>query len=195
MSKVDRQLDRKGPAYMSTYITPEERLREQLKNLPRPIKLDLGSGGPAAVYLGKGWLGVDYYVDEADIRAPMDNLPFEDDTVSELFTSHALEHISKFDVPKVLKEMYRVLEKGGAITIRVPDLEWCVRHWLNNKASRGWELDIIFGNQNHDGEFHKTGFTKDTLKDLVTMAGFKVIKLETIQTHGQSTLSLEAVKE
>jgi predicted SAM-dependent methyltransferase len=194
MSKVDRMLDNKGPVYMGSYTSPEEALAKDVKNLPRPIKIDLGSGGPAADYLGVGWLGVDPYVDNSDIHAPMDKLPFEDGTVAEIFTSHALEHLGKFEVPSALKEMYRVLEKGGKVTIRVPDLEWCVRHWLNNKASRGWELDIIFGNQNHDGEFHKTGFTKDTLRDLVGAAKFKVTKIETINTHGQATLSLEATK-
>jgi predicted SAM-dependent methyltransferase len=158
------------------------------------IKLDIGSGGKAAAYLGDGWLGVDMYVDEADINAPMDELPFADGEVDEIFSSHALEHVGKYDVLPVLKEWYRVLKPGGKLTLRVPDLEWCVRRWLERKNSTGWDLDIIFGNQNHSGEFHKTGFTEQTIQQYVRVSGFHIVKLESLQTHGQKTISVEAFR-
>lgn len=159
------------------------------------IKLDIGSGGKAASYLGAGWLGVDPYVEDADIKAPMWQLPFDDNSIDEIFTSHALEHIAKAEIIPTLKEWYRVLKPGGKVTIRVPDLEWCVRHWLQHQNDTGWCLDIIFGNQNHAGEFHKTGFTSLTLTRYAQIAGFtNVLKLEYLDTHGQQTISLEVQK-
>lgn len=155
------------------------------------IKLDIGSGQP---HNGDGWIGVDPYTN-ANVKAFMWDLPYEDGEVDEIFSSHSLEHIGKFEVNKTLAEWYRVLKSGGKVTIWVPDLEWCVLHWLRHKNSRGWELDIIFGNQNHSGEYHKTGFTQQTLKYVCERVGFKTVKQEKISTHSQQTLSIELTKE
>jgi predicted SAM-dependent methyltransferase len=155
------------------------------------VRLDMGSGGKR----GGEWLGVDPYVDDAEVQAFMWDVPFEANSVDEIFSSHALEHVGRFDVPRVLTEWYRILKPSGTVTLRVPDLEWCVLHWLRHKDSVGWNIDIIFGNQNHDGEFHKTGFTEATLQKYVTDAGFKITKFERLDTHSQMTLSIEATKE
>jgi predicted SAM-dependent methyltransferase len=160
------------------------------------LKLDLGSGGKPAPHLGEGWLGVDYYVAQADLLAAMDDLPFDDAQVTAIYTSHALEHLGRDAVLPTLREWYRVLQHGGTETleIRVPDLEWCVQHWLQHKDQRGWNLDIIFGNQNHEGEYHKTGFTLTTLVMLVQQAGFVVDRTDVLQSHGQPTLAVYAHK-
>lgn len=154
------------------------------------IKLDIGSGGDKR----KGFISVDLYTSQADVKASMDNLPYDEGTVDEIYSSHALEHMGKFEVPKVLREWFRVLKPSGTLEVRVPDLAWCVQHWLKHQSSTGWELDIIFGNQNHAGEFHKTGFTSYTLMRYVQNAGFTIVDLTRIKTHGQETLKLIARK-
>jgi len=53
-------------------------------------------------------------------------LPFPDESVDYLYSSHLLEHLSKEDANKLLKEAYRVLKKGGVIRICVPDLEYAI---------------------------------------------------------------------
>jgi len=155
------------------------------------IRLNIGSG--IRHKDEDTWLGVDPFTD-SNIKAFMWDLPYKDNEVDEIFSSHSLEHISKFQVPITLKEWFRVLKPEGKLTIWVPDLEWCVNHWLKHKESTGWELDIIFGNQNHDGEFHKTGFTPSTLRAYVKRAGFVVLKEDKISTHSQQTLAIEAKK-
>ncbi|NJO30623.1 MAG: methyltransferase domain-containing protein [Richelia sp. SL_2_1] len=155
------------------------------------IKLDIGSGQS---HNDDGWLGVDPFSPTADVRAYMWDLPYDNNSVDEIFTSHALEHIGKFQIIPTLNEWYRIIVPGGKITIRVPDLEWCVRHWLEHKESVGWDLDVIFGNQMHDGEFHKTGFTEHTLMMYVSNAKLRITKFEVLDTHSQKTLSLECTK-
>ena len=154
------------------------------------IRLDVGSGGRSP---DPEWLGVDLFAPEADVRAPMDKLPFPDGSVDEIFSSHALEHLGKFDVARVLREWHRVLRPGGKLTVRVPDLKWCCRWWLDHQTT-GWDLDVIFGNQTRPGEFHCTGFNRPIMDRYLTEAGFRINKYEELQTHSQKTMSFEAEK-
>ena len=50
-------------------------------------------------------------------------LPFYNNTVPYIFTSHFLEHLYYKDAEKILKESFRVLKPGGAIRICVPSLD------------------------------------------------------------------------
>jgi predicted SAM-dependent methyltransferase len=159
--------------------------------MTREVKLDIGSGGPSP--LGPDWIGIDSCCVGADVTAEMSALPFDDDCVHAVFSSHALEHVGKRHVPFVLAEWFRVLKAGGRLTIRVPDLEWCCRWWLDHQDD-GWDLDVLFGNQAHDGEYHKTGFNEAILRDQAERAGFCVLSVTRILDHGQITLHLEATK-
>lgn len=135
------------------------------------IKLDIGSGGPSG---DSSFIGVDAYVDSADVKAFMWDLPYEDNSVDVIFTSQALEHISKYQVIPTLQEWYRVLKPGGRLQIIVPDLEWAVKFWLDRKDlpdNVDWPMDIIFGLQSHDGEYHKTGFTPKILWQYLHLSG------------------------
>lgn len=135
------------------------------------IKLDIGSGGKSG---DSSFIGVDAYVESADVKAFMWDLPYEDNSVDVIFSSQALEHVSKFDVIPTLKEWNRVLKPGGKLQIIVPDLEWAVRFWLDyidKPDATGWPMDIIFGNQKHEGEFHKTGFTPKIMWQYFHLSG------------------------
>jgi len=50
-------------------------------------------------------------------------LPFKNNSVDFIYTSHFLEHFKKFEAEKIVKDCFRVLKPGGAIRITVPDLE------------------------------------------------------------------------
>lgn len=55
----------------------------------------------------------------------------EDETCSAIFTSHTLEHIPHFRVPRVLMEFSRVLEKGGLLRMSVPNLRRVAEAYVN----------------------------------------------------------------
>ena len=155
------------------------------------IRLDIGSGlAPLP-----GYFTVDPYIPTADYHDQMWNLvSFEDNSVDEIFSSHSLEHIAQAQVLPTLLEWKRVLKIGGKITIRVPDLEWCVERWLKTR-SVGWDMAIIFGNQNHEGEFHKTGFTTAIMLKYLKEAKLRPLVVKKLFTHEQQTLSFEIIKE
>jgi len=131
------------------------------------IKLDIGSGGKSG---HPDFLGVDPFAEGADIKAFMWDLPYEDNSVDEIICQQALEHVTKFAVVPSLKEWNRVLKPGGKLQLQVPDLEWACMHWLSHQTTE-WNMDIIYGNQMHEGEFHKTGFTMKILGQYFAAAG------------------------
>lgn len=154
------------------------------------LRLDIGSG---LEHKDDGWIGVDPFSETANNRDFMWELSFEDESVDEIFSSHSLEHVEKRKVLPTLKEWYRVLKPSGKVTIRVPDLAWCCK-WFLEHQSTGWDMDVIFGHQAHSGEFHKTGFTKEILLDYVKKTDFKLVLFEELSTHSQKTLSVELTK-
>jgi hypothetical protein len=40
----------------------------------------------------------------------------------------------------------------------------------NSPEATGWPMDILFGHQKHEGEYHKTGFTEKILWDYFCIA-------------------------
>jgi predicted SAM-dependent methyltransferase len=152
--------------------------------------LDVGCGAK----LQKGFIGVDRYVfGDGIVNADMWDLPYPDNSIKRVYSSHALEHLAKAQIIPTLKEWYRVLIPGGEVGIVVPDLEWCVKGWLEHKTNDWW-LDIIFGNQDHEGEFHKTGFTVDMLGWYLKQAGFINLECDTIESHRQQSIAFHGWK-
>lgn len=154
-------------------------------------RLDIGCGN----HLKEGFIGIDPFIDHPNvIKTSMDALPFEDNSVDEIYSSHALEHIGKYHVPPTLREWYRVLKPTGHIELHVPDLKWCVLNWLMKGEPTDWNLDTIFGNQEHAGEYHRTGFTVESLRNYVAQAGFKVHQTDIIDSHSQPTIRMILIK-
>lgn len=146
------------------------------------MKLDIGAGK----FKKEGFLGVDPFTD-ADINAPMWSIPVPDNSVDEIYSSHSLEHIGKREVVPTLREWKRILKPFAFAVIEVPDLVWCCKNWLFRQTN-DWHLDVLFGNQEHDGEFHKTGFTVPIMQGYLNEAGLELVSSQTIQSHGQDTL-------
>lgn len=147
------------------------------------MKLDIGSG-PAPH--GRGFQTVDAFA-PADITAMMWALPMADDSVDEIWTSHALEHVPFERVQPTLREWVRVLRPRGKAVITVPDLDYAARYWLKHPGEP-WALAIIFGNQRGEGEFHKTGWSPDTFRVALEEAGFRVLRLNVINDHHQESI-------
>ncbi len=148
------------------------------------MRLDIGCGTNPM----EGFTGVDrYVVMDGIVNADMWDLPYPDDSIDEIYSSHALEHVEKGMIESTLREWRRVLKPGAAALILVPDLEWCCRNWLEHKTNDWW-MDTIFGNQTHAGEFHKTGFTNEIMFKYLGNAGFKEAKYGEKTDHEQNTL-------
>lgn len=98
-------------------------------------------------------------------------------TFDVVYSSHVLEHLYPHQVPKALKEFFRVTT--GYAMIIVPDLEDLV---INDEvlfeAQVGpiTPMDMLYGHReqmNNPHMAHHTGFTAKTLKKALHEAGFK----------------------
>lgn len=71
-------------------------------------------------------------------------LPFKDHSVSYCYTSHFLEHMPRDRAALLLKEVHRVMKKGGILRVVVPDLAIFAERYA--AAKRGDKAAIKFWN-------------------------------------------------
>lgn len=91
-----------------------------------PIRLDVGCGKNKKA----GHIGIDALKFEGVdvvLNAGADALPYADSSVTEIHTSHFVEHLTARERIHFVNEAYRVLEKDGKLTIIVP-------HWGSCRA-------------------------------------------------------------
>jgi len=121
------------------------------------IFVDMGCG---CKKIHSAFIGVDPYIEcpEVNVQAYMWDTPFEDSSIDLITCFSALEHVSKFHVNPTLKEFARILKPGAIMGIIVPNLIQALIEW-GTKQTTGYELDMIFGTQEHEGEYHRTGFS------------------------------------
>lgn len=126
---------------------------------------------------------------EPDIVAGMTDLgqigPFD-----AVYSSHALEHLYPHDVPVALAEFRRVLREGGALLVFVPDLDGVqATHDVVYQSPSGpiTGLDMIYGRlcylKHAPHMAHHTGFTRETLGQALSDAGFQGVTVMQVPEH------------
>jgi predicted SAM-dependent methyltransferase len=83
-----------------------------------PINLELGAGENRGI---AGWTYADLN-EKCDLNLDLTQpLPFPDNCISTLYSSHLLEHFKYDDLVKLLSECFRVLKTGGVFSAAVPN--------------------------------------------------------------------------
>lgn len=92
--------------------------------------LNLGCG----MIYHNDWINVDFVKTGKDvlIHNLLKKLPFEDSSTDVVYHSHVLEHFTKDDGYRFLKECFRVLRSDGILRIAVPDLEVIARKYIEH---------------------------------------------------------------
>lgn len=102
----------------------------------------------------------------ADVKADIVNLPFNDNSFDVIFCNHVLEHIQ--DDTKAMKELFRVMKKGGMGVFQVPqDLNRDIT-FEDNSITDPKERAKIFGQYDHVRVYGRDYFDK------LRSVGFKV---------------------
>ncbi len=177
---------------------------KEMHLIPKDIKfkLDIGSGENPKKDTGH-WYHLDIDKQFKDVEFLQDvttNLPFEDSSIEEIYSSNVLEHVEWKEVPATLFEWCRVLCSGGKIHLRVPNFRWVMEQYVagrwNMSFVEGTELNamhIVYGGD-HKGipHLHKSGFEFDTLKQLLEDCGIKNIR--NVSDPNSWELKIEGIK-
>lgn len=158
----------------------------------------------------ENWQLVDLYVNHPKILK-MDATKLneiQDDYLEHIYASHLLEHISHRNIRSVLDLWHKKLQKGGKLTINVPDMEWVARQIIRFENMQPLQSSVyqvfegnhglqsvIYGTHAHDGEIHKAGFTKTSLEALLKQSFFKDITIcQIYEAHDMGCLIAQAIK-
>ena len=118
-----------------------------------------------------------------------EKLPYKDNTFDVVFSSFVFEHL--VNPQYTLKEMYRVLKKGGRVEVLTNNAGWIFYHNSKSKVmthyggyEKAWE------NKGHDmggdEDRHYALYTFYHLKNHLEDVGFKKLKTELYRRDGQN---------
>src|SRR5690242_7915504 len=79
------------------------------------------------------WINVDHVPSDSSViqHDLAQGIPFPNNSFDVVYHSHLLEHFSRPEGARFLKECSRVLKPGGLLRIAVPDLERIARTYLH----------------------------------------------------------------
>jgi len=149
------------------------------------------------------------------------NLPYKDNTVSEIKADSILEHLSFLEEPKLFYEVKRVLKSGGIFEFSVPDFEDTVKLWIKAKdewkdffrndqeaiktqhwfGQNSYSFDnrwgyltaSIFGSQNGPGQFHTNCYTIPKIRAILKRLNFEEVEISTYRWKGDRELMIKVV--
>ena len=136
-------------------------------------------------------------------------LPIMDDTYDLIYMSHVLEHVPWYETVKVLRELHRILKKGGVVEIWVPDFVKIIKIYTTKKIPDGWYrlnpdksfMTWINGRlfAGHGGGFnwHRATFDSNYLHKCLNVAGFSeltLLKKPRAYNHGYINLGMSGRK-
>jgi predicted SAM-dependent methyltransferase len=137
----------------------------------KSVRLNLGCGHVSL----EGYLNVDRRaLPGVDIVAEVDDVPFGQNEVDEIFSAHLLEHFPQEQLRReLLPYFFNLLKEGGQFHAVVPDSEAMIREYSSGQYSYDEMREVIYGAQDYDGGFHFNMFTPESLTKLLKEAGFE----------------------
>lgn len=106
----------------------------------------------------------------ADVKADICHLPFNDHTYDLVLCNHVLEHIP--NDRKAMKELYRVLKKGGTLIAQVPLEETRANTFEDDSIVDYKERTKIFGQYDHVRVYGRDYY------DRLDQVGFRVTAVD-----------------
>jgi predicted SAM-dependent methyltransferase len=134
------------------------------------LKLNLGCG----IHPIKEFVNIDIE-GSCDIKKDITTLKYDNETVDEIYMSHMLEHLNREDAIELINNCYVWLKKHGRLFISVPDIKKLGK--LINLYDDEILMSWIYGDGNNIYNFnHHWGYSENSLKKLLNIAGFNQIE-------------------
>ena len=133
------------------------------------------------------------------------SVPFADNTMDCVFSSHFLEHLSQSEGCHLIDEIYRVLKPGGRIRLSVPDLNYALSLYTCGEKARMLQDYFFVDSQGSYFARHKYMYDFDSLNNIFTDSGFTEIEkyafqvgklpdIELLDNRPEDSIFVEAVK-
>ena len=145
------------------HIAPEQPFLKRFRNMPN----------------------LEYYTADlvspiADIKMDIQNMPLEDESFDVVICNHVLEHVE--DDIKAMKEVYRVLKKGGWAILQVPINYNREKTFEDKSITDPKEREKVFGQYDHVREYGRD------YPERLRSAGFKVIEDDFVKQLPEETV-------
>lgn len=150
------------------------------------IKLELGAGEKKGE---NGWTTLDFNRKVDLTWDLLKGIPFPDNSVDTIYSSHLFEHFGFSDINKLLAESRRVLKENGEFLICVPNAEMYIKAYVENTSfseisptyfkpafNNTTKIDMLNYIAYMNGD-HKYMFDKENLLYLLKSCGFKNVSL------------------
>lgn len=121
-----------------------------------------------------GWVNVDLYADDADVKCDASNMPFRGRVFDRVYMGHFLEHIELFSIPEILYEVARVCHPGSKVVVVGP----CIEKARETKQPK-WLLDQIKRSPSPDqpGAGHAWTPTTELTMIALEYCGFEPVEI------------------
>ena len=151
------------------------------------LRLNIGCG----FWPLPGWINIDESVEsvaQGKWRTHVPPLPFDRDSVTEIYAGHFIEHLTRIEAAEFLDEAYRVLLPGGRLGLMVPDMREILRRYVMDEPAPieyppGHFRDLRDLDELYEAVIystmqvsqHRWGYDQLTLSRALTGAGFQVL--------------------
>ncbi len=181
--------------YGSSPIEPRERIEpeilneEKLQAMGQEIRLNVGAGHIPV----DGYLNVDFRpLPGIDVVADIKELPFEPGELTEIFSSHVLEHFPREELRRtILPAWISLLKDGGTLVAIVPDIQSMVDEVATGRMPFDQFIGVVYGGQEYEGDFHFAGYSQDSLTELLEQAGLTEVKVREFGRPNGDCLEME----
>jgi SAM-dependent methyltransferase len=135
----------------------------------------------------------------ADVFADMRHLGLPNNSVDEIFTSHTIDHFTRWVSVKMFRDWHRMLKPGGILTIEAADFARCAL-WLFHpiREKRRLARTQFYGNQWDEIEFetHRYVWSAKELKIALIEIGFRLVTINhrTLTHYPGRDMHVEATK-
>ena len=144
------------------------------------MKINLGCGTD----LRPGWINVDIRGDVgADVVWDITSgLPFANNRAETVVAQDVLEHLTTQQQQRVLAEIWRVLRRGGKLSVRLPNIGAIISRFAADAETRNL---FLYGDTSQSGAWgaHKSGHTLKSFATLARMVGLRLVRADEVDSN------------
>lgn len=175
------QSGKKREEITESKIINKDKVRKALQE--KTVKLNLGAGH---ICFGD-FINIDEReINNIDIVADVRKVPFEKETVMEIYASHIIEHFTKNEfVSIILPYWCSLLINGGTIKVILPDLEAMIKYYNEKRYDINDMREVLYGLQEYPGDIHYALYGYQELKKIFENCGLEATYAFTERKNGK----------